>query len=139
MPTEIFPAHFLYIQMCGDACKIRATLIQSLHMSNTSELEQPENEPSTFSPVPSMSSIQRHSLQSRLVPVTCDHRAIAGLLETMMSRAGLTTAEMARRMGVTPNGVGQYIAGRRTKPSLQWFVRFAELCGVHVKIEYPNK
>lgn len=32
-----------------------------------------------------------------------------------------------------------YLKGRRTKPSLLWFLKYVEACGGRVYIEFPNK
>jgi DNA-binding XRE family transcriptional regulator len=106
--------------------------------STDAPIESPDSLDSVPSIVPSFSSIKTYSPSSYLSPVVCDDRAITGLLETLMHKAGLTTAEMARRMGITRPGVIQYLAGRRTRPSLKWFVRFAELCGARVYVEWPK-
>lgn len=57
----------------------------------------------------------------------------------LIQRSGLSIPEVARRMGVTQNAVRQYIVGRRTKPSLIWFIKLAELCGARVQIEFPGR
>jgi hypothetical protein len=76
---------------------------------------------------------------SSLTPVVDDERAVARLLETLIYRSGLTTNEVARRLGVHPATIRQYLGSRRTRPSLQWFVRFATLCGARVTLEYPER
>lgn len=99
-----------------------------------------EGHPSTgFSPVPSVNSIPSINSTSPLTPLVCDERAIARLLEMIIQRGGLSTNEVAKRMGVTQNAVRQYIRGRRNRPSLIWFIRLAELCGARVVIEFPSK
>jgi DNA-binding transcriptional regulator YdaS (Cro superfamily) len=74
-----------------------------------------------------------------LTPLVCDERAIARLLGALLSRGGLSVGEASRRLGVTTNSVRQYLHGRRNKPSLMWFVRFAEICGARVVVEWPRK
>jgi transcriptional regulator with XRE-family HTH domain len=63
---------------------------------------------------------------------------ITRLLETIISRSGMNLAEVARKMGVTPNSIRQYTRGRRNRPSLQWMVRLAEVCGAKLSIEFPR-
>lgn len=94
-----------------------------------------------FSPtiVPTSQQIPAIRSQSSLTPVVCDERAIARLLEMLLSKAGLSVHEAARRMGVHTNVIRQYIAGRRSKPSLIWFIKFANLCGASVTISFPEK
>lgn len=75
---------------------------------------------------------------SPLTPLICDERVIDRLLETLISRSGLSVSELARRLGVTTNAIRQYARGRRTRPSLIWFLRLAELCGARVTIEFPK-
>jgi DNA-binding NarL/FixJ family response regulator len=91
-----------------------------------------------FAPLPGSAPPQRR-IQTSLHSLTSDERAIAKLLETLLSRAGFSINEAARRLGVTPNAVRQYIRGRRNKPSLSWFLKLATLCGAKVSIEFPEK
>jgi hypothetical protein len=90
------------------------------------------------SPIPSQSApaVLRTNLTS-LTPIVCDERAIPRLLELILVKSGLTLQEVARRLGVTPNSVRQYIQGRRCKPSLIWVIRFSEACGSHLVLETP--
>lgn len=92
----------------------------------------------TFSVVPSTSSFPTFRSSSSLTPLVCDERAIARLLETLISRSGMSIGLVADRMGVTTNAIRQYMRGRRTKPSLIWFIRLVEICGGSVKIEFPK-
>ena len=75
---------------------------------------------------------------STLTPVICDERAISRLLELLLSRGGLTTNEAASRLGINAASLRQYVNGRRGKPSLLWFLKFAALCGARVTIEFPE-
>lgn len=68
----------------------------------------------------------------------CDEALIPIILDRMLNRAGKTIGAAALELGVTSEAVRQYIKGRRA-PSLWWFLRFARLCGVTVRLEYqPN-
>jgi transcriptional regulator with XRE-family HTH domain len=82
------------------------------------------------SPIPTSRNIS-------LTPLVLDERAIARLLELMLDRAGLTISEVARRLGVSPQAVRQYIHGRR-RPSLLQVLKIAETCGARLLIEYPR-
>ena len=83
-------------------------------------------------PSPAPVGVSLHTL----VP---NERAIARVLEGMLSRSGLTLGEAARALGVTPNAVRQYLRGRRHRPSLEWFIRFARVCGATVRLEWPPR
>lgn len=108
------------------------------NLSAASELAlQPEQLP--FIPMPSSTALPIFKSSTPLTPLVCDERAIARLLATLLSRGGLSTREVARRMGVTPNAVRQYLRGRRNRPSLIWFIKLAELCGARVLVEFPEK
>lgn len=98
-------------------------------------------EPSAYlTPLPSSfsSPVRTQSASSPITPVVCDDRAIAKLLESLLHHAGLTPKEAANRLGMTSNSVRQYLAGRRSRPSLIWFVRFAELCGAQLNITFRS-
>lgn len=90
----------------------------------------------SFVPMPSSVAAPSRGVTTPLTPVVCDDRAIAALLWHLLHRGGLSASEMARRQNCTYNNIGQYVEGRRS-PSLVWFVRFVELCGARVWLEYP--
>jgi lambda repressor-like predicted transcriptional regulator len=90
-------------------------------------------------PIPASSSIPAFKSTSTLTPVVCDERAIGRLLETILHRSGLSIEEVSRRMGVTSNTIRQYLAGRRSRPSLLWFVKVAGLCGATVTVQFPDR
>lgn len=90
-------------------------------------------------PMPSSSTIPSFRSTSSLTPLVCDERAIARLLELMLAKGGLSVNEAAKRMGVTSNAIRQYLRGRRTRPSLIWFIKMAELCGAKVSVEFPTR
>jgi hypothetical protein len=100
--------------------------------------EQPSGR-DPFVLLPSSSNLPIVKSSTPLTPLVCDERAIARLLATLLSRGGLSPGDAARQLGVTPNAVRQYIRGRRNKPSLIWFIRFAELCGARILVEFPSK
>lgn len=84
-------------------------------------------------------SYSSHHPSLPLTPIICDKRAIAGLLESFLDQAGLSKKEAAARLGVDVEAVRQYLNGRRVKPSLLWFIRFVNLCGGRVMVEWPAK
>ncbi len=89
-----------------------------------------------YVPLPSIPS----SLPSRhAYAVINDDRAIMALIEVLLDRAGLTQAEVARRMGVTINTVNQYRWLRKKRPSIRWITRLAEACGARLVVEWPNR
>lgn len=116
------------------------------------------NSDSTSPPVPVQEPPQSEPLQnvvpSSIVPlpssppytptrhaytVINDDRAIMALIEVLLDRAGLTQAEVARRMGVTINTVNQYRWLRKKRPSIRWITRLAEACGARLVVEWPNR
>lgn len=90
-------------------------------------------------PMPSVTAVPVVKLSSPLTPVVCDDRALLRLLTTLLERSGQSAGDVARRLGLTDNSILQYTKGRRTRPSLQWFLRFAEMCGAKVYIELPQR
>ncbi len=104
----------------------------------TTSDESPDFSEVPLVPIPSTSTSSFRSTSS-LTPVVCDERAIGRLLETLLHRAGLSVNEASRRLGVNTNTIRQYMAGRRSRPSLLWFVKLAILCGARVTIEFPER
>lgn len=111
-------------------------LLYPKRLQGASLTDEPAPRPTIL---PSISSLPAFNHTSPLTPVVCDDRAIAKLLETLLSRSGLSTAEICRRLGITTNALRQYLAGRRKRPSLSWFVRLVEICGGKVTITFPEK
>lgn len=95
--------------------------------------------PFTPIPIPSAGSIPVIKSNTPITPLVADERSIGHLLGILMSRSGLTTNEVARRLGVTPNAVRQYLKGRRCKPSLIWFIKLVEVCGGRINLEMPER
>lgn len=108
--------------------------------SNSLGAESPDSDSNPAIPLPSGASfLPAFRSNSSLTPVVCDDRAISGLLELIVARSGLSVSEIARRLGVGDEAVRQYVRGRRTKPSLSWFVRFAAVCDVDVRLVFKGK
>lgn len=113
--------------------------LQNLQELPSDPITDPSPEVPVTPPVPIPSSaFPTFKQASLLTPVVCDERAIGRLLETLLHRSGMSIEEAARRLGVTSNTIRQYLSGRRTRPSLLWFVRLAALCGAKVTVEYPR-
>jgi hypothetical protein len=91
-----------------------------------------------FSPVP-LPSIPSTIPSRHAYAIINDDRAIMALIEVLLDRAGLTQAEVARRMGVTINTVNQYRWLRKKRPSIRWITRLAEACGARLVVEWPNR
>lgn len=60
------------------------------------------------------------------------------LVQVFVERAGVSQAELARRMGIKPQSFSQYLGRRRVRPSLQWMARLALVCGGRLWVEFPN-
>lgn len=91
----------------------------------------------SVSPLPSVSSTPPLLQTSSLTPLICDERAIHALLGSLLQKGGLSVSEAARRLGCGPSSLRQYLNGRRAKPSLLWFLRFCQMVGARVIIEFP--
>lgn len=70
-----------------------------------------------------------------LTRVVRDSRAIGKLLETILSRSGLTVGSVARTFGVSDESVRQYVKGRRTNPSMKWFIKVCDLAGYELVLQ----
>lgn len=66
-------------------------------------------------------------------------QSISGLLDRLLRGAGLSVREAAKRLEMNDESVRQYVRGRRNRPSLSWFIRFVELCGGRVILEFKQK
>ena len=86
-------------------------------------------------PLPSSSSPST----SNLAVVLLDERAIAVLIDQLLARAGLSQAEVCRRLAISPSSFNQYRLHRRANPSIKWLVRLVEMCGGHITVEFPSK
>ena len=115
-------------------------LQQGPHPGNGAEPSDPDT---SFTPIPSSGVSRTPTLApasaSTITQLICDERAIASLLENLLYRSGLTLNEAARRLGITPSTLRQYTSGRRSRPSLIWFVRFASMCGARISLDLPEK
>lgn len=87
--------------------------------------------------IPSLSSFPQFKSTTPLLPLIGDERAIQRLLGILLKRADLTAAEAARRLGMTPQTIGQYLRGERKRCSLYMFLKLVEICGGKVQLEFP--
>lgn len=71
--------------------------------------------------------------------VPTDDRSIMALIELILDRAGVSQAEVARRLGIRHQSLNQYRWLRRKRPSIQWISRLAQACGARIVIEFPTK
>lgn len=72
-----------------------------------------------------------------LIPVK---DSIPHLLRRLLERAGVSSSEAARRLGVVPNTIRQYYRfNAPINPGLVWFIRFCEALGARVVVEFPEK
>jgi hypothetical protein len=86
-------------------------------------------------PVPVPAAVYRE--KAPLSVVLADERAIVYLIDQLLSRAGLNSAEVCRRLNISESNFSQYRSLRRKRPSLWWFVRLAQACGARVMVEFP--
>jgi hypothetical protein len=73
--------------------------------------------------------------------LTRDGGAFALMLRDMQRHAGLSTRAVARRLGIAPSSVNQYLwkkRGRGGSSTLKWFLRFAEACGCRLYLVFPS-
>lgn len=59
------------------------------------------------------------------------------LIQLLIDRSGVSQAELARRLGITPQALGQYVKARR-RATFHWLVRLAQVCGGKVTVEFPS-
>ena len=73
-----------------------------------------------------------------------DPAAVKQLLRELKQRAGLSDAEVARRMGVSRQAITEVQNSFDTtdhprKPSFLWVLRYATVCGARVILEFPGE
>lgn len=101
------------------------------------ELPLPGEEPADFmTPIATGASVL-HVHTSQLHP---DRQTFPRLFRRMVDSTGETQAEICKRgVGEARQSLHQYLTGRRSNPSLQFFLRVAAACGCRVLIEYPRR
>lgn len=63
------------------------------------------------------------------------------LLASMKKESGLTTRQIAQRMGISKESLEQYFhqkRGTRGSSRLSWFLRYAKATGCQVWLSYPS-
>lgn len=97
-----------------------------------------QGSPFDFTPLPGGASASTFLNTSPLSPIVCDRRAITRLLGTLLDRSGTSVRDLAMRLGMNDQSLRPYLKGRRTKPSLLWFLKYVEACGGKVLIQFPR-
>lgn len=70
---------------------------------------------------------------SAIVP---DDRAVVYLIDTLISRSGLSQSEIARRLGIKLQSLNQY--RRKRRPGLIWFAKLVTACGAELNVRFPQ-
>ena len=96
--------------------------------------------PSMTTPVPIPSSHVPASHSPTRIVVGDNDVSVKASIKALVARAGLSQAEISRRMGVTIQSIHQYLgpSDKRVRPSIQWVARLAEVCGGRVVLELPS-
>ena len=98
--------------------------------------------PQTLSPVSNRRTEAAKRPRGVSYALTRDGAAFATLLRDMQRHAGLSTRSVARKLGIEPNSINQYLykkRGRGGTSTLKWFLRYAEACGCKVYITFPGE
>ncbi len=90
-------------------------------------------------PLPSLISGSSPLSPGAGVVVLSDPKTVAPLLEQLLSRSGLTVAEVCRRLDCSRSSFNQYRYCRRTRPSVQFLSRVVEVCGGRLMVELPAR
>jgi predicted transcriptional regulator len=75
--------------------------------------------------------------RASILVILDDEKALTHLINQLLDRAGLSQAEVARRLGISKQGISQYRSLRRKKPSLQWFTKMVQVCGGRLSVDFP--
>lgn len=77
---------------------------------------------------------------SDVLVLTADPRQQRQAVKTMLERAGLSIAEVARQLGVKRQSLHQYLnPSARRAISVDWLVRCAALCRCSVALQLPSE
>jgi DNA-binding XRE family transcriptional regulator len=59
------------------------------------------------------------------------------LIQLLITRSGVSQAELAKRLGITPQALGQYVKAKR-RATFHWVVRLAQVCGARISVDFPS-
>ena len=99
--------------------------------------------PVTVAPVPPKFSGTGTDHQSRKLTLQTvgGEFGMASLLKDMKYKSGLTTRQVATKMGIQRTSLNQYLwgkVGRGGTSQLSWFLRFAEATGYRLYLTSPS-
>lgn len=60
------------------------------------------------------------------------------LMKRVMEASGTHQAEVARRLGMRPQSLNQYVCNRRVRVSLEWMIQFLQVNGAHLVVVFPE-
>lgn len=106
-------------------------------------MDEIKNTPPVIMPsttLPGMSNTDRPSHKVRH-SVIAGERGFAQLLKEMRAKSGLTTRQIATKMGITRESLNQYFwlkRGSGGTSRMSWFLRYAEACGCVLWLTYPS-
>ena len=103
-------------------------------MDANSRPQVPIADPS-YVPTPVLGTSAR---AGKVAYITDNPAIISYMVDELVTRSGPSKAEIARRMGSTPATLGQYIYGKRRRPSFSFVARLAMACGARIKVEWPT-
>ena len=84
------------------------------------------------------SSTQRQAASKKAI-IPQDERAVMHIIDLLVARAGISQTEIAKRMGIKPQSLNQYLNRRRLNPSIHWMTRLAGVCGGRIVLEFPSE
>lgn len=111
--------------------------LADLDSSRLAAVEEAELTPSVLPGQGALTATEAGPRHFAVVPT--DDRSIMALIELILDRAGVSQAEVARRLGIRHQSLNQYRWLRRKRPSIQWISRLAQACGARIVIEFPTK
>lgn len=79
----------------------------------------------------------RPTTSPRPIPVYA-RASLGAILERVMEHSGTHQAEVARRMGLRPQSLNQYVKGTKANPSVDWLLHFLQVNGAALTIVFPT-
>lgn len=124
------------------------SIVPSVASARRSAPEPAQDQPGAAAPV----NHKIPSYQKRQI-LSPNQAAISAAIDTMLERAGINKAELARRLGCSRAAVSQQTLGSksqtpgpdgkvrfmRRKPSVDYFCRVAAVCGARLILEYSDR